>query len=93
MRLENCLARHMAERGFTDVQLAAHCGMDQAHLNRLKNGQVRPLLSTAFRISGALGLRVGEIFRLACDAAPPHRALRGARVSRASGRYRAARRR
>lgn len=90
MKLENDLAQHMADRGFTDVELAAHCGMDQAHLNRLKNGQVRPLLSTAFRIAGALGLPVGEIFRLGPGSAPPHRAVRGARVSRASGRYRAA---
>ena len=108
MRLRNDLARHMDASGFSDVELAAHCRMDPGHLNRLKNGQVRPLLSTAFRISGALGVPVGEIFKLnsnasdpsdardardAPDASAPLRAIRGARASRAYGRYRAAMRR
>ena len=84
MRLKSDLARHMDASGFSDVELAAHCRMDPGHLNRLKNGQVRPLLSTAFRISGALGVPVGEIFRLNSDPSDASDASAASDVSAAS---------
>ncbi|MFP6663443.1 MAG: helix-turn-helix transcriptional regulator [Deltaproteobacteria bacterium] len=64
MTVENRIGEWMARRGLAESELAGLCGMDQGHLNRIKNGHVHPTLPTALRIAGGLGVRVREIFRL-----------------------------
>ena len=38
--------------------------LDQGHLNRIKNGRVKPTLVTALRIAHALGTSVNQLFYL-----------------------------
>jgi transcriptional regulator with XRE-family HTH domain len=64
MKVENRIGPWMQERGLAESELAGLCGMDQGHLNRIKNGHVHPTLPTALRIAGGLGVRLREIFRL-----------------------------
>jgi transcriptional regulator with XRE-family HTH domain len=65
MNIENRIGEWMQRRGLAESELAGLCGMDQGHLNRIKNGHVHPTLPTAFRIAGGLGVPVREVFRLA----------------------------
>ena len=72
MELRNHLNRILYERGLAEGELASVCRLDQGHLNRIKNGRVKPNVVTALRIGNALGLPVNRIFYLdACDAPAP----------------------
>lgn len=71
MNLRNHLNRILHERGLAEGELASVCGLDQGHLNRIKNGRVKPSLVTALRIGNALGIPVNRIFYL--DAIDPKR--------------------
>lgn len=64
MKLRNHLNRILFERGLAEGELASVCRLDQGHLNRIKNGRVKPSLLTALRIGNALGLPVNRIFFL-----------------------------
>jgi DNA-binding XRE family transcriptional regulator len=64
MKLRNHLNRILYERGLAEGELASVCRLDQGHLNRIKNGRVKPSLITALRIGNALGLSVNRIFFL-----------------------------
>lgn len=64
MELRNHLNRILYERGLAEGELAMVCRLDQGHLNRIKNGRVKPTLVTALRIGHALGLPVNRIFYL-----------------------------
>ena len=88
MQLRNHLNRILYERGLAEGELAMVCRLDQGHLNRIKNGRVKPTLVTALRIGHALGLPVNRIFYLelveppvASPAKPNARALPGATAS------------
>ncbi len=87
MELRNHLNRILFERGLAEGELASVCRLDQGHLNRIKNGRVKPSVVTALRIGNALGLPVNRIFYLqdtdVSVAARPRanaRADRGGRV-------------
>ena len=56
------LAGLLAERGWTDAELAARAGLDRAHLNQVKNGRALPTVATALVLSRALGVPVAAIF-------------------------------
>ncbi len=64
MELRNHLNRILFERGLAEGELASVCRLDQGHLNRIKNGRVKPTLVTALRIGNALGMPVNRIFYL-----------------------------
>lgn len=64
MELRNHLNRILFERGLAEGELASVCRLDQGHLNRIKNGRVKPNLVTALRIGNALGMEVNRIFYL-----------------------------
>lgn len=73
MELRNHLNRILFDRGLAEGELASVCRLDQGHLNRIKNGRVKPTLVTALRIGNALGMPVNRIFYLEgveADAAP-----------------------
>jgi len=78
MELRNHLNRILFERGLAEGELASVCRLDQGHLNRIKNGRVKPSLVTALRIGNALGMPVNRIFYLegfeGMDAPAPPRA-------------------
>lgn len=67
MELKNRINRILFERGLAEGELASVCRLDQGHLNRIKNGRVKPSVVTALRIGRALGVPVDQIFFL--DAA------------------------
>lgn len=76
MVLRNRLNRILHDRGLAEGEVAMVARLDQGHLNRIKNGRVRPTLVTALRIAHALGTSVNQVFYLeeesaasACDAA------------------------
>jgi transcriptional regulator with XRE-family HTH domain len=81
MVLRNRLNRILHDRGLAEGEVAMVARLDQGHLNRIKNGRVRPTLVTALRIAHALGTSVNQVFYLedegvaARDAAmaPPER--------------------
>jgi len=58
----NAVARLVGERGWTDASLAAHAGLDRAHVNQVKNGRALPTVATALAIARALGVSVAVAF-------------------------------
>ena len=64
MNLRNHLNRVLHERGLAEGEVATVARLDQGHLNRIKNGRVKPSLVTALRIANALGLPVNQLFYL-----------------------------
>ncbi len=64
MVLRNRLNRILHDRGLAEGEVAMVARLDQGHLNRIKNGRVRPTLVTALRIAHALGTSVNQVFYL-----------------------------
>jgi DNA-binding XRE family transcriptional regulator len=64
MNLRNRLNRVLHERGLAEGEVALVARLDQGHLNRIKNGRVKPNLVTALRIANALGVPVQQLFYL-----------------------------
>ena len=64
MNLRNRLNRVLHERGLAEGDVALVARLDQGHLNRIKNGRVKPNLVTALRIANALGVPVQQLFYL-----------------------------
>ena len=60
--IRNALVRLLAERGWTDAELAARAGLDRAHLNQVKNGRALPTVATALVLARALRVPVATIF-------------------------------
>jgi transcriptional regulator with XRE-family HTH domain len=50
------------QRGLTTRGLAELAGVTQAFISQIELGQVAPSLSTMFRVAGALGITLGELF-------------------------------
>lgn len=79
MVLRNRLNRILHDRGLAEGEVAMVARLDQGHLNRIKNGRVRPTLVTALRIAHALGTSVNQVFYLEegeDDVARPRRVER-----------------
>ena len=76
--IRNALVRLLAERGWTDAELAARTGLDRAHLNQVKNGRVLPTVATALVLARALGVPVATIFPIDSTARIPRPARRNA---------------
>ena len=76
MTLRNRLNRVLHERGLAEGEVAMVARLDQGHLNRIKNGRVKPTLVTALRIANALGVSVNQLFYL--DTTEPPRAASSA---------------
>ena len=70
MVLRNRLNRILHDRGLAEGEVAMVARLDQGHLNRIKNGRVRPNLVTALRIAHALGTSVNQVFYLEEDELP-----------------------
>lgn len=70
MVLRNRLNRILHDRGLAEGEVAMVARLDQGHLNRIKNGRVRPNLVTALRIAHALGTSVNHVFYLEEDDPP-----------------------
>jgi len=64
MVLRNRLNRILHDRGLAEGEVAMVARLDQGHLNRIKNGRVKPTLVTALRIAHALGTPVNQLFYL-----------------------------
>ncbi|MEW6270668.1 MAG: helix-turn-helix transcriptional regulator [Thermodesulfobacteriota bacterium] len=64
MILRNRLNRILHDRGLAEGEVAMVARLDQGHLNRIKNGRVKPTLITALRIAHALGTSVNQLFYL-----------------------------
>lgn len=47
-----------------ESEFARQHGFQQAHLNRIKNGEIEPTEHVMLRIAAALGKPVGEVFWL-----------------------------
>jgi transcriptional regulator with XRE-family HTH domain len=58
----NALVRLLAERSWTDVELATRAGLDRAYVNQVKNGRALPTVATALALARALGLPVAAVF-------------------------------
>lgn len=69
MELHNRLNRVLYERGLAEAEVAMIARLDPGHLNRIKNGRVRPTLVTALRIAYALGASVNDLFYLEDEGA------------------------
>jgi transcriptional regulator with XRE-family HTH domain len=60
--IRNALVRLLAERGWTDAELAARAGLDRAYVNQVKNGRALPTVATALALARALGAPVATVF-------------------------------
>lgn len=67
MTVKNRIHKLLHERGIREVVFAREIGMDQASLNRIKNGRIEPKIATALRIARGLKLPVEEVFYLECE--------------------------
>ena len=83
MVLRNRLNRILHDRGLAEGEVAMVARLDQGHLNRIKNGRVKPTLITALRIAHALGTPVNQLFYLE-DADGPRPATPDAAPAEAS---------
>jgi transcriptional regulator with XRE-family HTH domain len=63
--VHNSLSRLLAERGWSDGQLAARAGLPRMRVNRIKNRRARPRVGDALVLAGAFGVAVTDVFRLA----------------------------
>ena len=63
--------RQLHDRGLAEGEVAMVAKLDQGHLNRIKNGRVKPTLITALRIAHALGTPVNQLFYLEDDGPRP----------------------
>jgi transcriptional regulator with XRE-family HTH domain len=69
----NRLSRVLAERAWSDAELATRAGLSRAHVNRLKNRRIRPSLRDALLVARALGLEVEALFAPSSSAARARR--------------------
>ena len=78
----NALLGLLAERGWTEHDLAERAGVGRAHVNEIKNGRAVPRVRTALRIADAFGLPVAAVFPPgACGWRPVRRGRRTASTS------------
>lgn len=49
------------ERGWTQMDLGARCGMDATQIRRVEKGQTNPTALTLFRIAQAFEIEVREL--------------------------------
>jgi transcriptional regulator with XRE-family HTH domain len=82
MVLRNRLNRILHDRGLAEGEVAMVARLDQGHLNRIKNGRVRPTLVTAMRIARALGASVNQVFYLEDEDAAPAADATGTTIER-----------
>ena len=84
--IRNALVRLLAERGWSDAELAARAGLDRAHLNQVKNGRALPTVATALVLARALGVPVATIFPPDPSLSPDPRLRLGSVGNRERGR-------
>lgn len=60
--MKNCIRELRNERQWTQQQLADTLGVSRQTVNAIEKGKYDPSLPVAFRIAGAFGLRIEEIF-------------------------------
>lgn len=76
VEIRNRIHAELLRKNMSEVEFAQMVGMDQGHLNRVKNRRVRPTLLTAIKIANALGKPVDKVFWVDAKDAP------GLRISR-----------
>ncbi len=62
MTPRNHLSRLVADRGWTDQELARRSGLDRTYVNQVKNGRALPRVATALALAQALGVPVATAF-------------------------------
>jgi len=60
--MKNRLRVLRAERGWSQAELAGRIDVSRQAVNAIETGKHDPSLSLAFRIAGAFGLRVEDVF-------------------------------
>lgn len=76
--VSNQLARLLAERAWTDADLASRTELSRTRINRIKNGRGAPTVREALLLGAALSLPVRAIFSLESSglrARPPEHSL------------------
>lgn len=67
LRFLNSLAKRIAElrkgKHMSQEALAEEAGIDRVALANIETGKRRPTVTTVYRISRALGVHIGEIFK------------------------------
>jgi transcriptional regulator with XRE-family HTH domain len=51
------------ERNMTQNALAIECDFEKASMSRIESGQANPTISTLFKISNALDVKISELFK------------------------------
>jgi DNA-binding XRE family transcriptional regulator len=64
MKLTNHLKQHRARLNFTQQDLAEKAGVRRQTVLAIEKGQYAPSAILAFRLAGALGMKVDELFEL-----------------------------
>jgi len=57
------IAKARAKRGWTQEALAAESDVASAHIGFIEQGRRRPTLSTLYKIAGALGMSLEQLFK------------------------------
>lgn len=78
VEIRNRIHVELLRLNVTEVEFARMVGMDQGHLNRVKNRRLRPTLLTALKIASALGKPVDKVFWIDAKDAPGLRIARKA---------------
>lgn len=58
LRIGRLIADLRKSKGWTQAQLAEHCGLQQAHIARIETGRYSVGLDTLAQIAEALGTRI-----------------------------------
>lgn len=63
--LGRAVAAIRADKGISQVQLAAASGLAQAWISQIENGRRNPSWSNVLRLADGLGVRLGELVKRA----------------------------
>lgn len=70
MRLENHIKQHRARLDLTQQALAEKVGVRRQTILAIEKGQYVPSALLAFKIAGALGMKVDELFAIEEEGKP-----------------------
>ena len=61
--MENRIREMRKQAGLSQEELARQCGVTRQTINAIENNKYDPTLQLAFRLAGALGTTVDELFQ------------------------------
>jgi len=58
------IKRIRVKKGYTQLDLAVECGMEESNIGRIENGNTSPNIKTLLKIAKGLGVSLSELVRI-----------------------------